>query len=259
MKFQAAAIALVALLATTTFATEVEVNSALSSVEATSNQVEAVESAGAVEADSEEIPEGAITNWNQAQAAAEKVEDPTTPETVRAAAPEENVQYPYALLLIANSCKMRNHFHGTREFVADEMPKYEHLTHRFVGGLPRLRFFENLDDLKKNTVDAASSTPEELFKMLSLLREDPTYFDPKHRTYDVVLSKQTTSEDIIELMKRFGVQAGEYVSSRLFDIQETADQPQVIPPKFDTDEILNSYISEQGEKYVPAVEDKDEL
>jgi hypothetical protein len=172
-------------------------------------------------------------------ALADQIEDPTTPEAVRAAMPAAGKVYPYGLLLLENSCKLRRHFKGAREFTYDEYSSYPNLSYRFVGGLPRLRLFEDKKDLEINTVDTKSMTPAELSQMIDNLRFDPDYYKPKNAYVDVQLSKQTTSEEIMELLERFGLQRSFADPNRVFTIQETADEPVAEPAPFDMDAILN--------------------
>jgi len=182
---------------------------------------------------------GAALARNMAEA--EKLADPTTPETVLAAMPLEGKTYPYALLLLENSCKLRNHFTGAREFAGDELNSYPNLSHRFVGGLPRFRFFEDKADLEINTVDTNKMNAAELTQMLNNLSVDPNYYQPKKSYVDVPLSKATSSQDIKDLLERFGVQRSFTPDeSRVFTIQETADEPSGRDsPSFDLDEMLN--------------------
>ena len=83
---------------------------------------------------------------------------------------------------------------------------YPNLSTKLVGGLPRIRFFVDEQDAKNSTVDPANMGADKLLELLAILKEDPDHFSPKKSTVEVLIARETTLDEIITLLERFGVQ-----------------------------------------------------
>ncbi len=146
--------------------------------------------------------------------------DPSTPMAVRQAAPRPGVKYPYAYLLVEDSCKLRKKFPGVREFAGLHTPHYPTLTTKLVGGSPRLHFFTNKEDYDNYIIDYTLDNAR-LLEMIENLDKDPNYYNPKHENQEVIFSWETMPEDIVEVLAKFGYERSEtYHKDRIPNINE---------------------------------------
>eukprot|EP00461_Guttulinopsis_vulgaris_P004803 UN04805 len=148
------------------------------------------------------------------------------------------VEFKKAILMVENNCKLRNQFKGTRAFLELEAGFYPELYTRLVSGKPRIKFYELEEDYIQATVDPAQYTTEQMIEVLNNLAKDPNYYDPKGIVSEVFIARETTTEEVIDLLERFGIQRGlTYDPSKKPTLQEDGnDAPNNRP--FDHDEEL---------------------
>lgn len=159
-------------------------------------------------------------------------------ESLIAAQPVDGIKYQKAILMVENNCKLRNQFQGTRAFLHLESGYFPELHTKLVTGLPRFKFYELEEDFKNATVDPETLSQAEILTILQNLSKDQHYYDPKGTVTEVLIARETTSEDIVELMKRFNIEKSlDFDLAKRPDIHETSED-RSNGRKFEHDEIL---------------------
>lgn len=138
----------------------------------------------------------------------EEIVETVGPEVVQEAQKPDGVNYVQALLMVENNCKLRNQFKGTRAFLELDSGFYPALTTKLVSGKPRIKFYQLQADVNKAVIDPSEMTSAQMIEMLTNLQNNPAHYDPEGVVTEVMISRETTTEDLVALLERFGMQRG---------------------------------------------------
>lgn len=109
---------------------------------------------------------------------------------------------------------------------------------RLTGGQPRIRFFKSKEDWEKYTVDANTMTIEQMQELLRNLAKDPNYNAPKDSVIDVLMAQAAITDDIVALLKKFGVERSDKFDETVIPLFRESDDDVPNNKKFDIEEFL---------------------
>lgn len=131
-------------------------------------------------------------------------------------------------------------------------------THLVFGGKPRIKFYELDEDFKKATVAASEMTHEQMLEILQNLEKNPNYYDPVGDVTEVLLARETTTQDIKDLLAKFNIQRGlTFDISKRPVIHETGDSDPN-ERKFSHDDVLRDLDPEWDHAEPPSGYDYEE-